>query len=168
MHDPATPRLIIRYNYRLSLLRLWRREMRDAAFLSTLLEVMLAAVARYNARRLLLNVQKLPPFSLELQQWLQNNWLPRLRLCGLQRLAVLLPSDVYNMMVVEGLLWTSTRHPLPYEVQYFTETAAALDWLSDAEAPSSEQDWTRWHRPPRLLRARRRRPFSRRANSTVS
>lgn len=161
MDHSATPRLIIRYNYRLRLLRLWRREMRDAVHLPTVLEVMLTAVTRYNARQLVLNLQKLPPFSLKLQEWLQTSWLPRLRESGIRRLAVLLPADVYNMMVVEGLLWTTTRQALPYEVQYFTETAAAFDWLSDAEVPSSDQDWLGCVRAPRLLRARRKRPLLR-------
>jgi len=168
MDHSAAPRLIIRYNYRLSLLRLWRRELQDARQLPDVLEVTLAAVARYKARQLVLNLQKLPPLSLGLQEWLQTNWLPRLRLSGIRRLAVLLPADVYNMMVVEGLLWTTTRQALPYEVQYFTETAAALDWLSDAEIPSSDQDWMRCVRAPRLLRARRKRPLSRRPGSMVS
>ena len=168
MDKTATPRLIIRYNCRLSLLRLWRRELQDALQLPDVLEVMLAAIARYKARQLILNLQKLPPLSLVLQEWLQTNWLPRLRLSGIRRLAVLLPADVYNMMVVEGLLWTSTRRALPYEVQYFTETAAALDWLSDAELPSSEQDWMQCGRAPRLLRARRKRPLSQRPSPVVS
>ncbi|RSK46307.1 hypothetical protein [Hymenobacter perfusus] len=168
MDHSATPRLIIRYNYRLSLLRLWRREMRDAVHLPAVLEVMLTAVARYKARQLVLNLQKLPPFSLKMQEWLQTSWLPRLRVSGIRRLAVLLPADVYNMMVVEGLLWTSTRYALPYEVQYFTETAAALDWLCDAEVPSSERDWLRCGRAPRLLRARRKRPLLRHKNSVAS
>ena len=164
----TTPRLIIRYNCRLRLLRLWRRDLPDARQLPDVLAVMLAAVARHNARQLLLNLQKLPPLDLMLQEWLQSTWLPQLRRSGIRRLAVLLPSDVYNMMVVEGLLWTTTRHTLPYEVQYFTETAAALDWLSDAEAPSSDHDWLRCGRAPRLLRARGKQYRLRQKNAIAS
>lgn len=157
MARTASPRLIIRYNTRLNLLRLWRCEVQHAIQLPTVLEVLLTATARYQARQLLLNLQALPPFDLALQEWLQRNWLPRLRLSTIRRLAVLLPSDISNMMVVEGLLWDSTQQVLPYEVQYFTEVPAALDWLTDAERASSEQDWKCCGREPRLLRARRRR-----------
>lgn len=161
------PRLILRYNTRLELLRIWRRNLEDAEQLTTVLDVMLNAIGRYQARQVLLNLQKLPPFSLGLQEWLQRNWLPRLRRTGIQRLAVLLPIDVYNMMVVEGLLWSSTRQDLPYEVQYFSETAAVLDWLTNAELPSTDQDWARRSYPPRLLRARHR-PPCRHRKSTIS
>jgi hypothetical protein len=164
----TTPRFIIRYNRRLRLLRLWRRELHDAQQLPDVLTAMLAGVARHKAQQLLLNLQKLPPLTLALQEWLQTTWLPQLRRSGIRRLAVLLPSDVYNMMVVEGLLWTSTRHTLPYEVQYFTETSAALDWLSDAEAPSSDHDWLQCAQVPRLLRARRKRHPLRQKNAVTS
>jgi SpoIIAA-like len=154
MNAVPVPRLIFRYNSRLSLLRLWRGEMQSTAQLVNALNTLLAAVRRHQARQLLLNMQQLPPFDQTLQEWLQTNWLPRLRRSGIHRLALLLPQDVYNRMVIEGLLWNSTRKVLPYEVQYFTELEAALDWVSDAELPTTSQDWPRWWHQPTLLRLR--------------
>ncbi|WP_426493436.1 hypothetical protein [Hymenobacter sp. 102] len=154
MNAAPVLRLIFRYNSRLSLLRLWRGEIHNAVQLIGVLNMMLAAVQRHQARQLLLNMQHLPPFDQPLQEWLQTNWLPRLRRSGIHRLALLLPQDVYNRMVIEGLLWNSTRKSLPYEVQYFTELEAALDWVSDAELPTTANDWPRWWHQPTLLRLR--------------
>ncbi|RSK37300.1 hypothetical protein [Hymenobacter metallilatus] len=164
MPPAALPRLILRYNQHLRMLRLWRRERSNAQQLLPILETLLVAIRRYQARQLLLNLQALPPLVQEVQVWLQTGWLPRLRNSGIQRLAVLLPLDVYNRMVVEGLLLASMHQTLPYEIQYFTEVAAALEWLSEAETPTTDHDWTGSRRAPMLVRCYQRR-HRRRAGS---
>ncbi|MET4105651.1 hypothetical protein [Hymenobacter sp. UYP22] len=148
-------RAVVRYNSRHRLLRLWRPAGMGGAHLAASLEVLLVAVGRYQARQLLLNMQQLPPISPDMQTWLQTNWLPRLRQTELRRLAVLLPAEVYNRMVVEGLLLASAHRVLPYEVQYFSELSATLDWLMNAELPSKEQDWRLFRQTPALVRCRR-------------
>lgn len=145
-------RLVVRYNSRYRLLRLWRPAGMESSALVAALETLLAAVAKHRARQLLLNMQQLPPVSPETQAWLQTNWLPRLRQMGVARLAVLLPAEAYNRMVVEGLLLASAQQVLPYEVQYFSELSAALDWLMNAELPSKEQDWLCFWQAPALIR----------------
>lgn len=148
-------RLVIRYDCRHRLLRLWRPSSATSPDVVAVLEALLAAVSKYQARQLLLNMQQLPPISPETQTWLQANWLPRLRQSGVARLAVLLPAEVYNRMVVEGLLLASVQQVLPYEVQYFSELSATLDWLLDAELPSQEQDWLLFWQTPALVRCHR-------------
>ncbi|RIY12929.1 hypothetical protein [Hymenobacter rubripertinctus] len=97
----------------------------------------------------------MPPMSPEVEQWIKASWIPRLRDSGIRRLALLLPADSYNMRVIEGLLWASATQVLPYEIQYFSELPAALDWVTDAELPTSEPDWSRhWHGPT-MLRGQR-------------
>ncbi|RSK50937.1 hypothetical protein [Hymenobacter rigui] len=156
MGTALAPRLVFRYNTRLSLLRLWRGEMHHATQLVEVLDTLLRAIQRRQARQLLLNIQQLPLLDQAMQEWLQTSWLPRLRRSGIHRLALLLPDDIYNRMVIEGLLWASTHQVLPYEVQYFSELAAALDWVSDAEMPTTETDWLDWWHLPALLRLRRK------------
>ena len=131
--------------------------MEQPAELPALLKPVLASIRRHAARQLLLDLRALPPLNQNMEQWLRVAWLPRLRAVGLRRLALLLPADRHNLRVIEGLLWASAEQSLPYEMQYFSGLAAALDWLSDAELPSAERDWRRQWQAPALLRARHRR-----------
>lgn len=156
MESEYFPRLVFRYNFRLSLLQFWWQEMSTPALVPRVLNRLLRAVRRRRAQQLLLDLRKLPALDYSVQQWLQTTWLPRLRGCGLRRLALLLPTDPYNKIVVESLLWVSAYELLPYEVQYFTELPAALDWLTDAEVATSETDWPRRKQQPLVLRVRRR------------
>ncbi|MCA8833381.1 hypothetical protein [Hymenobacter pini] len=150
----------MRFNRRLRLLRMWRPAEPTAAQVPVILEAILAGIERHQARQLLLNMHRLPPLDPAVQQWLYTNWLPRLRRSGITRLAVLLPMELHNRMMTEGLLLASTRASLPYEVQYFTELPAALEWLFDAERLTNEHDWPwRW-RTPALARRRQRRRTS--------
>ncbi|UOQ78778.1 hypothetical protein MUN84_09715 [Hymenobacter sp. 5516J-16] len=156
MEKEDAPHLTFRYNVRHSLLRFWWQQPDNMDDLPRLLTRLLKAVRRYQAQQLLLDLRPLPPLNQQVQQWLQTSWLPRLRQCGLQRLALLLPTNTYNMIVVESILWTSTQEHLPYEVQYFTELPAALDWLTNSEVATSDADWPCWKQQPMHLRVRRR------------
>ncbi|MBX0291475.1 hypothetical protein K3G63_13580 [Hymenobacter sp. HSC-4F20] len=156
MENEYSPRLVFRYNFRWSLLQFWWQEINTSTLVPQVLNRLLRTVRRRRAQQLLLDLRKLPALDLSVQQWLQTTWLPRLRGCGLRRLALLLPTDTYNKMLVESMLWVSAHEHLPYEVQYFTELPAALDWLTDAEIATSESDWPRRKQQPLVLRVRRR------------
>jgi hypothetical protein len=78
---------------------------------------------------MLFDLHGLPSLGLDEQFWLAANWLPRVSVPALEQVAVVLPAgSLYNQMVVESLL-RACRHFVHYEVQFFGETAEALDWL---------------------------------------
>ncbi|MBT9393187.1 hypothetical protein KLP40_08425 [Hymenobacter sp. NST-14] len=149
--------LIYAYHQPLKLLRVWWQRPQSPAQLPGLLEHIGRAIERYAPRQLLLNLQDLPPLQQEGEQWLKSVWAPRLRQSGISRLALLLPADRTNLRVLESLLWEALTKTLPYEVQYFPDLPAALDWVTDAELPTTERHWARSWRGPALLRSRRRR-----------
>lgn len=149
-------RLVFRYNFRLSMLRFWWPETANLDQMQPLLISVLRTIRRYQAQQLLLDMSHMPTVDEKVQKWLQNTWLPRLRHCGLRRLALLLPTSTYNMILVESMLWASVQEHLPYEVQYFTELPAALEWLTDSEVATSSRDWPLRRREPLVLRVRRR------------
>ena len=148
-------RLIFSYNHPLKLLRIWRRNIKTSTQLVPGLDLLPVIIARYSAQQLLLNLKGMPPMSQEVEHWVMTTWIPRLRQSGIRRLALLLPADSYNMRVIEGFLWASATQVLPYEIQYFSELPAALDWMTDAELPTTEQDWSRHWRGPVMPRAQR-------------
>ncbi len=156
MVPPDASHLVSRYTSRLHMLRFWWAEPTEPTLVPSLLTGVLRAVRRHQAQQLLLDLRRLPTLQETVQQWVQNSWLPRLRRCGLRRLALLLPTNPYNMMLVESLLWVSLQESLPYEVQYFTELPAALDWLTNSEIATSDADWPRRYQEPLIRRVRRR------------
>lgn len=151
------PHLIYSYHQPLNLLRVWRRPMQTSQQLPLVMERIPVAIERYAARQLLLNLQGMPPMSAEVEHWVKSGWLPRLRQSGISRLALLLPADSHNMRVLESMIWDSATSVLPYEMQYFPDLPGALDWVTNAELPTTEQNWVRSWRSPALLRGRRRR-----------
>ncbi|GAB2772649.1 hypothetical protein HNQ93_000797 [Hymenobacter luteus] len=139
------------------MLRFWWPEAVESFQVASLLTDVLKTVRRYQAHQLLLDLRQIPLLDAESQRWVEASWLPRLRSCSLRRLALLLPTDTYNRLVVESLLWVSAHESLPYEVQYFTELPAALDWLTNSEVATADADWPRRQQEPLLRRVRRRR-----------
>ncbi|MFD2784733.1 hypothetical protein [Hymenobacter rubripertinctus] len=63
---------------------------------------------------------------------------------AIRQLALVLPAGShYNYMVVESLL-RAGQHFIQYDVQFFNESAGALDWLLHHDAPVQaglEREW---------------------------
>jgi len=99
-------------------------------------------VAHYQPVLALLDLNGLPDLSIEDQLWMTVNWLPTIARQKLQRVALVLPATVHNQMAVEALLWAS-RHLVSFEVQFFTDTSAALDWTTESapQIPTLEAEW---------------------------
>lgn len=96
-------------------------------------------------RTVVLDLHGLPPLGLGDQLWLATQWLSRVSVPAVERVALVLPTNsVYNNMVVESLLYAG-RAFIRYEVQFFGSVAGALDWMLE-HAPQRaqlvlEQEW---------------------------
>lgn len=76
----------------------------------------------------------LPNLSLDDQIWLSDEVLPALAPLGsLKQLALVLSSNVYNQLAAETLLYHGQRH-LNFDIQFFSDSPAALDWLMNPTA----------------------------------
>ncbi|GGF26799.1 hypothetical protein [Hymenobacter cavernae] len=99
-------------------------------------------VAHYRPALALVDLNGLPDLSIEDQLWMTVNWLPIIARQKLQRVALVLPATVHNQMAVEAVLWAG-RHLVCFEVQFFTDTSAALDWTTESapQIPTLEAEW---------------------------
>lgn len=71
----------------------------------------------------------LPNLGLDDQIWLSDEVLPALAPLGsLKQLALVLSPNVYNQLAAETLLHHGQQH-LQFDIQFFTDSTAALDWL---------------------------------------
>ena len=93
----------------------------------------------------LIDLRGLPNMSLEKQFWVATHWLRRVSMPSVQHVAFIMPtSGLYNQMVIESL-HQAARHFIHYEVQFFSETTSALDWLlsyqDSAVQVALEREW---------------------------
>ena len=120
-------------------------------------------VRQHQPARALVDLRGLPDLSIDDQLWMTGHWLPVVAAQALRQVALVLPAAAHNLMAVESLLRIG-RYLLRFEVQFFTDEVAALDWLlGSAEAAAALQhEWQRAGQsrqaavfaaptPPRLL-----------------
>lgn len=93
----------------------------------------------------LIDLHGLPSMGLDEQFWLATHWLPRVSTPSVQHVAFIMPvGSLYNQMVIESL-HRAAQHFIGYEVQFFSETVSALDWLLSFQNPAAqaaiEQEW---------------------------
>ncbi len=94
----------------------------------------------------MLDLHGLPDLSLDKQFWVAAHWLRRVSVPSLRHVAIVLPADgLYNQMVIETL-HRAGRHFIRYEIQFFSDTMMALDWLLSFHDPAVqaalEQEWS--------------------------
>ncbi|GAB3827890.1 hypothetical protein [Hymenobacter jeollabukensis] len=76
-----------------------------------------------------IDLNGLPNLGLEDQIWLSDEVLPTLApLTHLRQLALVLSPNVYNQLAAETLLHQGQHH-LRFDIQFFSDSVAALDWL---------------------------------------
>jgi hypothetical protein len=82
-----------------------------------------------NCQQWILDLRRLPPLPQLVQQILAEQWLQRIQQPCVRKVAVLLPQDVYNMLVLEWLLPTALPREWP-EIQFFADFASSWCWLN--------------------------------------
>lgn len=81
-----------------------------------------------------IDLNGLPNLGLEDQIWLSDEVLPAVApLASLRQLALVLSPNMYNQLAAENILHHGQRH-LSFDVQFFTDSVAALEWLINPTA----------------------------------
>ena len=104
-------------------------------------EQLLTCSRGYKVRCWLADLSGLPPVSTDEQAWLSEVWLPQFALLQVRALSLVMPVDLHNQLVVENLLHDGRRQ-FQADVQFFSDTAAALDWLTSSETVAEQLEAT--------------------------
>jgi hypothetical protein len=88
----------------------------------------------------LADTSDMPIVGIDEQAWLSEKWLPNFARLGVSKIGLVLPLSLHNMLVVEHLVYDAQRH-LPGHVQFFSDTAAAFDWLTDSSPRIPQAAW---------------------------
>lgn len=99
------------------------------------MESIAQVIEQNNVRQTLVDMNGLPSLTLDDQFWVGSTWLPRVAKGAVERVALVLPTrNMYNQLVVEGLVRTG-RHFMRYDIQFFSNTDEAADWLIGDQPP---------------------------------
>jgi len=93
----------------------------------------------------LADVSNMSPIGTNAQQWLNETWLPHFSRLRGTKLAIILPQNIHNQLVLETIL-SNPRYGGTCDVQYFSDTASALDWLVDGNdfcLAAIESEWSK-------------------------
>lgn len=99
----------------------------------------------HGATRLLLDLEDFPDMPVFDQLWLSTTLLHRAAHLQAQRVVIILSARrVYNRHVVESLLM-QLQNQIRADVQFFAQSDAALDWLTDhsPRVPALLDEWQR-------------------------
>jgi hypothetical protein len=89
---------------------------------------------RYAIESWVIDLNGLPNLGLEDQVWLSDEVLPAVApLLDLRQLALVLSPNMYNQLAAESILHSGSRQ-LNFDVQFFSDSIAALDWLINPTA----------------------------------
>lgn len=92
----------------------------------------------------LADVSNMAPIGIDAQRWLDETWLPHFSRLRGTKLAIVLPRNMHNQLILENIL-ANPRYGGTCDIQYFSDTASALDWLvdgNDESLISLEQEWS--------------------------
>jgi hypothetical protein len=86
------------------------------------------AMQRRSWSRLLVNQQKMSPFTPSEESWMMNDWLPQaVRENGYRYGAVVVAHDVFARLAMTGIVMTSRK--LGHTYRNFEHEREAVDWL---------------------------------------
>ncbi|RSK49450.1 STAS/SEC14 domain-containing protein [Hymenobacter rigui] len=120
----------------------WHGSMTTSSFQAAF-EKLLQYSRQQHVKRWLADVSHLPLVGTDEQAWLSENWLPRFAALQIREIALVLPVNLHNQLVVESVLADGRRH-IRAEIQFFSDVPAALDWLTagnDDMVEQMEQEW---------------------------
>lgn len=124
------PGLRVQFIEKISLLRIqWDVNWHQLHEFRGALRAVAQMVGEQRIRQFVIDMNGLPSLSLDDQLWLGTQWLPEVSSHGAELVALVLPTtNMYNQMVVEGLIRAS-RHFIDYDIQFFSDPVEGLDWL---------------------------------------
>jgi hypothetical protein len=134
--------LCIQFYPRLRLLRWqWQGPMSLPLFQLAFGELLMFSL-QHSANRWLIDSSSMPALGIEEQAWLSELWLPCARTMPLRHVGWVLPEGIHNQLIVDSVINDGRRY-LNANVQFFSDTPAALDWLtgSDSVVLELEREW---------------------------
>lgn len=66
------------------------------------------------------------------QQWVIENWLPAALKTGYNRIAIVVPSDVFSQISIDSVM-EEAKKEAPVNDRYFDNTDKAIEWLQSKE-----------------------------------
>ncbi|TGD79602.1 hypothetical protein [Hymenobacter wooponensis] len=128
-----------------SLLRFqWNTTYTNLQGLRQSLDSLATLIEQKNIRQALVDMNDLPSLGLDDQFWVTTSWLPRIAKGGMQRVALVLPThNMYNQLVVESMV-RAERQIMKYDIQFFSSTAEAADWLVGDQPPVLAALYSEW------------------------
>jgi hypothetical protein len=120
----------------------WRGTMSYSCFQQAF-ERLLDVSHEHQLNRWLADIGTMPLIGIDEQTWLSEIWLPRFSTLGVQYLALIEPASMHNQLVIDSILSEGLRYTKT-NVQFFTDIAAALDWLTKSTTPLMENLEREW------------------------
>lgn len=109
---------------------------------------LLAYSVRYRVQRWMADTAAMPPVGSSEQAWFSDEWLPQANNQGLalKNFALVLPANLHNQLALESMLADGRRY-WSINVQFFSDTTTALDWLTNSSAVlyALEGEWQAAH-----------------------
>lgn len=143
------PDFHLQYDQALGLLRLEWAAGADTRTLRASAANLLVLARHQATRHLLLNMNTVPDLSTEDELWLGQHWMPGIVQLPLERLVLVIDSSqVHNQLAIEALHDLVLPH-IRFDAQYFTDSKAALHWLTDdsPRLPALLAEWDAQHQP---------------------
>lgn len=126
----------------------WQAPLSAAGFRAAFNRLLLQS-RQLRVTRWLADVSHAPVVGFEEQAWLSEAWLPDFAELPVRTVALVLPTNLHNQLVVENVL-SDGRRLMRAEIQFFSDVVSALDWLTNSDeqvAGQVEQEWQRIIRP---------------------
>lgn len=107
---------------------------------------MLVFASQHMPNRWLIDLAHMPPLGIDEQEWLSDMWLPCAQNLSLRHLAVVLPGNLHNQLVIENVLQDGRQY-FNANMQFFADTTTGLDWLTGSAKLmlDLEQEWQEAH-----------------------
>ncbi|MCB2409340.1 hypothetical protein [Hymenobacter lucidus] len=134
--------LFLHHDQGLRLLRWqWHGSMSSEQF-RTAFYYLLEISDKQKIRRWLVDTTTMPVVGIDEQTWLSETWLPRFAKLQVTDVAIILPANMHNQLVIETVLADGQRYECG-EIQFFSDITSSLDWLtnSSGRGPELELEW---------------------------
>jgi hypothetical protein len=141
------PDFCLQYDEPLAVLRMEWVAATDMRRLRTSADQFMALIRELHVRHLLLDMDSVPELVVADQWWLGEYWMPQLVALPLERLVLVIAShQVHNQLAIDAL-HDLVQPAIRFDSQYFSDSASAMDWLTDGSArlPALEAEWANRH-----------------------
>lgn len=141
------PDFCLQYDEPLAVLRMEWVAATDIRRLRTSADQFMALIRELHVRHLLLDMDSVPELVVADQWWLGEYWMPQLVALPLERLVLVIASNqVHNQLAIDAL-HDLVQPAIRFDAQYFSDSASAMDWLTDGSERLSalEAEWANRH-----------------------